>query len=448
VADAPELLAAELRALVAKAQSERRAPSVAAAVVRKGDVLWADAIGLADAESGEQATPEHQYRLGSITKTLTAVAVMQLRDAGKLDLEDRLDAPLDVPRHGDLTLRHMLSHASGLERELPGEVWESLEFPQTTGEILALLDEAERVLAPRQAWHYSNLGFLLLGEVVTKAAGTPYDDHVQERILRPLGMTRTHFAPDAPVAVGYSVDPFSDRAHREPMLVEERGGLAAAGQLWGTVGDLCRWAAFLAAPDAAVLAPATVEAMASVETMADPVRWTLAWGLGLMLVRRGDRIYCGHNGGMPGYLASVLVDRSDGLGAAVLTNGMSLAPDELTLTLVEKARERLPAEPEPWRPSAAPPAELASALGRWWSEGSEYVFRWHDGALEARRSEAADWAPWSRFEAAGAEDAFKTVAGRERGESLRLVRGADRRVVRMYWATYPFSREHEVTGAP
>jgi hypothetical protein len=75
----------------------------------------------------------------------------------------------------------------------------------------------------------------------------------------------------------------------------------------------------------------------------------------------------------------------------------------------------------------------------------EFVFRWHDGALEARRAEAPDWIPWARFEPAG-DDVLRTVAGRERGEPLRLVRDADGQVRRMYWATYPLSRDFEVTG--
>ena len=120
---ASDELAAELRAVLAEHQTDKRLPSIAGAVLRDREVLWADAVGLADAEAGEAATPEHQYRIGSITKTFTAVAVMQLRDEGKLDLEDRLDEHLDVPARGDLTLRRMLSHGSGLQRELPGNVW-------------------------------------------------------------------------------------------------------------------------------------------------------------------------------------------------------------------------------------------------------------------------------------------------------------------------------------
>ncbi len=440
---APE---AELRAILAKAQSEQRLPSVAGAVVRDGKIIWADAVGVADSEAGEDATPEHQYRIGSITKTFTAVAVMQQRAEGKLGLEDRLDAHLDVPACGDLTLRRMLSHGSGLQREIPGDVWETLEFPKSTEELLATLEEAEAVLAPGERWHYSNLAFVLLGEVVANLSGLPYEDYVEQRILQPLGLARTSFSPEPPTAVAYAVDPYSDVVHKEPMLVERKGSIAAAGHLWSTVGDLCRWAAFLAEPAPEVLAPESLDLMTSVQTMADPHRWSLAWGVGLMLVRKDDHIYCGHDGGMPGYLANVLVDREDGLGAAVLLNGANASPSELSLELVETTRKRYPPESKPWLPSAPPAEELASALGRWWSEGSEFVFRWHEGRLEARLAEAPSWQPWARFEPLDA-DRFRTVFGRERGELLRLVRDSEGTVTRMYWATYPLSREPEVTGA-
>jgi CubicO group peptidase (beta-lactamase class C family) len=443
---APEGLAAELRAILAGAQSEKRAPSIAAAVLRDGEVVWEDAVGLAEAERGEQATADHQYRIGSITKTFTAVAVMQLRDAGKLDLEDRLDAHLPVPAHGGLTIRRMLSHASGLQREIPGDVWETMKFPSSTDELLATLEEAEQVLAPGERWHYSNLAFVLLGEVVAKLSGTAYEDYVEQRILQPLGLTRTGFAPTPPTAIAYSVAPYEDVVRREPMMVERTGGIAAAGQLWSTVGDLCKWAAFLAEPGE-LLSKDALETMTSVQAMADSVRWQLAWGVGLMLLRSGERIYAGHDGGMPGYLANVLVSREDKLGAAVLTNGDTLSPSELSVALVDKVRERYPPEAPAWAPDAGAPAELAGILGRWWSEGAEFVFRWKDGVLEARWAEAAEWAPWSRFEPLG-DDRFRTVYGRERGELLRVVRDGDGTPAKLYWATYPFTRDPQPFGEP
>jgi CubicO group peptidase (beta-lactamase class C family) len=441
--DAP---ASALRAILAEAQAKNRLPSVAGAVLRDGELLWSDAVGLADAESGEAATAEHQYRIGSITKTFTAVAVMQLRDVGRLDLEDRLDAHLDVPALGDLTLRQMLSHASGLQREIPGNVWESLRFPSSAEELVATLAEAERVLAPGERWHYSNLAYVLLGEVVAKLSGMPYEDYVETRILQPLGLARTSFSPEAPTAIAYSVEPYTDVVLREPMLVERTGGIAAAGQLWSTVGNLCRWAAFLASPDPDVLSPDSLELMTSVQSMADPYRWSRAWGVGLMLVRSGERIYCGHDGGMPGYLANVLVDRESGLGGAVLVNGSQGSPSEVALALIDKSRELMPPQTKEWRPGDEAPADLATALGRWWSEGTEFVFRWHDGRLECRWADSPDWTPWTRFERIEV-DRFRTVFGRERGELLELRRDAEGNVTRMVWATYPFAREHEVTGA-
>jgi CubicO group peptidase (beta-lactamase class C family) len=118
--ETPATLTADLRRLARKAQADGRVPSVTAAVARNGETVWADAIGLADVETGREATLDDQYRVGSITKTFTAAAVMILRDEGALELEAPLDAYLpDVP-HAP-SLRFLLAHASGLQREVPGD---------------------------------------------------------------------------------------------------------------------------------------------------------------------------------------------------------------------------------------------------------------------------------------------------------------------------------------
>ena len=166
---APEGLAAELSGIVREAQAENRLPSVSAAAVREGEIVWSEAVGLADVERGEEATRDHQYRIASITKTVTAVGIMRLRDEGRLSLDDRLDQHLDGAEHG-LTIRGLLSHLSGLQREVPGNVWETLEMP-TREELLPRLAEAEKPLAHGAYWHYSNLAYSLLGEVVARVSG-------------------------------------------------------------------------------------------------------------------------------------------------------------------------------------------------------------------------------------------------------------------------------------
>jgi len=431
--------APELRRIVAAAQADR-IPSVAAAVVRDGHVVYSDAIGIA--EAGRDATPDDQYRIGSISKTFCAAAVMQLRDAGELALDDPLTAYVPESAEGP-TIRRLLSHASGLEREPKGEIWESLK-PPTRDEFLAQLGEVENVLEPGRRFHYSNLGFALLGELVRRVAGRPFEDYVDERILRPLGMERTTWRAAAPFAKGWFVDPYDERLLQEGDM--EPGATQSVGGLWSTVGDLARWAAFLADPDPAVLKPETVDEMASVQVMVDGA-WKAGYGLGLQLMRDGDRVYAGHGGAMPGFLAGLAVVRSDKAGAAVLTNtSASAEPDALAMRLVAKSLELDPPGPAPWTPRDEAPGALRPLLGRWWSEGHEFVFFCRDGKLHARLDPPRPGAEPAVFEPAD-DDRFRTVSGRENGEWLRVARDGQGAVTKLYWATYAFTRDPQVFGA-
>jgi len=439
---APERLRVELERLLRKEQAEKRLPSVAAAVVREGEVVWEQALGAADAAAGVEATPDTQYRIGSITKTFTAVAVLQLRDAGDLDLEDPLDRHLEGVPHRP-TIRRLLSHASGLQRETPGDVWVTLQF-LSEEELLRDLGQAEQVLPPGARFHYSNLAFALLGQVVARVSGLPYERYVRERILDPLGLARTTFRPQAPHAQGYLVDPYREGVLEEPPV--QTGSFVPAGELWSTVRDLCRWAAFLAAPDESVLAAKTLEEMRAVQVIEDHERWTSGYGLGLGLVRDGERILVGHGGSMPGFIARVLVSPKETTGAAVLTNSSTARIGAFAAGLVARTVELHPPAPEPWRAEEPPPAELASALGRWWLEGDELVFSWRRGRLEARDTLAEDWEPPAVFEREDG-DRWRTVSGPEHGEQLLLERDADGAVARMYWAGYVLTRAPRPFGA-
>ena len=430
------------RRLALEAQSSGRLPSLSAAVFRGGELAWSEAIGRADVEQGIEATTDTQYAVASITKTFTAAAVLQLRDAGRLDLDDPLSRYLPEAAHGSPTLRRMLSHVSGLQREPPGEIWETLVFPNEE-ELLRGLEEAEQVLPPAGAWHYSNLAYALLGHVVARVAGIPFRDYVQDRLLRPLGLQRTTWGPTPPAALPYFVEPYSDAVRREPVL--ELGGKGGESGLYSTVGDLARWGAFLAEPDESVLAPASVAEMHDLQVMAEP-DWTLGWGLGIELWRRGDRIFGGHTGGFPGFVSILVYSRSQPIGAVLLTNSSRWPKlSETGVDLVEAALEELPPKREPWAPEESPPAKILPVLGRWWSEGDETILSWRAGKLEARLATAPPEREPSVFEPDG-DDRFRTVSGRERGEVLRVVRDDRGEVVRLYWATYPFTRTPEIFG--
>lgn len=432
------------RRLALEAQQAGRLPSLAAGVFRGDELVWSYAVGLADVESEEAATPDTQYGVASITKTFTAASVFQLRDEGKLELDEPLSRYLPEAAHGSPTLRRLLAHASGLQREPPGEVWETLEFPGE-GELLARLDQAEQVLAPGAAWHYSNLAYALLGHVVARVSGTPFRDYVREQLLEPLGLRRTTWGATEPAARPYFVEPYSDAVKREPEL--ELGGKGGESGLASTVGDLARWGSFLMDPDEDVLAGASVAEMHELQIMAEP-DWTLGWGLGIALWRRGERIFAGHTGGFPGFLSMLTYSRRERIGAVVLTNsGRWTKLSDTGLALAEAALDEAGRQDEPWAPEDPPPDEIVPLLGRWWSEGDESIFSWRRGKLEARPATAPPDREPSVFEPVG-EDSYRTASGRERGEPLRVVRDDSGAVVKLYWATYPFTREPEIFGAP
>ena len=433
---APDALAAELERLVRRQQRDRRLPSIVAAVVRDGELAWETAVGTADIGEARDATPDTQYRLGSITKTFTAAAILQLRDAGRLDLEDTLDRHLEGVPHAP-SLRRLLSHTSGLQRETHDDAWFTHHFADPR-ELLETFDRAEQVLPPGARFHYSNLAFALLGIVVDRVSGVRYADYVRERLLRPVGLERTGFQPQAPAARGYLVQPYADGVWEEAPV--ETGAWIAAGQLWGTVRDLCRWAAFLAAPDESVLARTSVEEMRTVQTIDDHERWSSGYGLGLGLLRDGERLLVGHGGSMPGFIAGVHISPSDKVGAAVLTNSSNARLAETEMKLIAETVERWPASPEPWAVEAPPPDDVLPLLGPWFLEGDEIVFRWRRGKLEARLSDLPDWRPPSVFVREG-DDRWRTESGMEQGEALRLERDDAGRVVRMIWAGYPVTRE-------
>jgi CubicO group peptidase (beta-lactamase class C family) len=427
-------------------QVEQRVPSTAAAVFRGSELVWTGAVGFADVESGEEVTADHQYRIGSITKTFTAAAIMRLRDEGRLDLEDPLGEHLPDTPHAKLPLRRMLSHLSGLQREFPGDVWESLELPERD-ELFARLGETEQVLAPGVGFHYSNLAFALLGEVVALRSQTPYSDHVRETFLEPLGMTRTTWHGEPPVAKGYLVEPYADRVQPEGFDVDLRSSTSAGG-LWSTVGDLCKWGAFLCSPDEDVLSAASVEEMHGFQAMADLETWTYGFGLGLMLFRRGERLLAGHNGGMPGHATFLNYSRKEQIGSAHFLATTSPSPEASALgfELSVKAVEALGAEPPPWRPDAdAPPEELEGVLGRWWAEGSEVVLSYREGKLRAKYPSVPGERGVAIFERE-APDRYRVASGVERGELLRVVRDGEGNVEKLYWATYPFTREPRAFG--
>lgn len=363
--------AARLSRRVAEEQAGCRLPSVAAGLVRGGRLVWTEAIGSADGRGGtdQRVTVDTQYRIGSITKTFVAVQVMRLRDEGRLGLDDPLDAHVPGSVAGHLTIAQLLSHTSGLQSETHGPWWE--RTPGGPWDDLAG-DLAVR-LTPGRRFHYSNVGFAALGEVIARHRGTSWVDSVRTELLEPLGMTRTTPRPVAPYAQGLAVHPFADLVLPEPE--HDGGAMAPAGQLWSTVTDLARWATFIGGDTAGILSDDTLEEMVRPIAVIDVpgAPWTGAQGLGIQLWNIDGTRYAGHGGSMPGFLAGLRIEVGGGDGVVVFTNATSGLSGPFSADLLAIAADD-PATPEPWRARPVPP-EVAELLGSWFWGTSEQVLR-------------------------------------------------------------------------
>ena len=425
--------------MAVEAQRASRTPALAAGIAHRGDLLWSAGVGTADLS--DPTVPlgvDTQFLIASNTKTFVAAMVMQLRDEGRLGLDDLVDDLLPGSTHPGVTVRQLLAHVSGMQREsVSPEFWDTLEIPDAAA-FVADWNAAERVLDPHAAWHYSNLGYIALGEVIARLDGRPWTESLRVRLLDPLGLRDTTLEPRPPVSGRYYVSPFTDVPVEEPPLF--LGILAAAGGLASTVADLARWHGFLLDPDESVLRRDTVSEMLEPVAVRDD-RFSAAHGLGFVIVRQDGRTWFGHTGGTPGGITGVFSDRESGTTAIVLMNNTGAKdPTGASIRLGEYVASHDPAPLEPWTPGTDAPAELLPLAGLWFSEGAPFVFRIREGRLEAVVGGADPALPPSVFEPEG-ENVFRTVSGRERGERLTVRRRADGSVHMLNWATYRFTRE-------
>ncbi|MDP9799915.1 CubicO group peptidase (beta-lactamase class C family) [Catenuloplanes nepalensis] len=424
-----------LRHRLAAGQSRGRTPSVVAAVVRDGGPVWAEGWGTVD---GGVPDGDVQYRIGSITKTFTAILVLRLRDEGLLDLGDVLDAHLPGTAAGDATIGALLAHTAGLAAEPPGPWWE-----RTPGalrpELTDVLPATPFVSAPGRRFHYSNPGYALLGALVEKLRGASWAEVLRREVLEPLGMRRTGLDPVAPHAAGWAVHPWADVLLPEP--AQDLGVMAPAGALWSTASDLARLAAFLLDGDDRVLRRDTVEEMCEPRTP--------EYGLGVQILRAPDgRVLTGHTGSLPGFLAMLAIDPEERLGAVVFGNATTgLDVGAVTADLIRIVAEREPHVPEPWRPLPSIDPELLALAGPWYWGPSPYLLSpaadgflelsaLHGGGTRATRLRPDPDGGWT-----GRSGYFA-------GERLRVERDASGAVTHLDVGTFVFTRRPYDPGAP
>jgi len=421
-------------------QVNGRAPSMTAAIVRDGEVAWWAGRGTVNGTAPDDDT---QYRLGSITKSIVAAVVLRLRDEGRLDLNDPLDKHVPGTSFGSSTIGQLLSHTGGLTSESPGSWWERSEGGDWASLAASLARDALKN-RPGSRFHYSNVGFGVLGEVIARHRGTDWLTAATREVLEPLGMTRTTPHPRGRHARGWAVHPFADLLLPEPS--PDAGAMAPAGQLWSTVRDLGRWTAFVGGDTGEVLNPDTVAEMRTVATVDDGDTWTSGYGLGLQLFRHQGRRLAGHTGSMPGFLACTVVDEGTGTGALTFANATSgPAILGLAIDLISIADEHEPNLPEEWRPSEVD-RSLLPLTGLWhWGPTPYHLRLIPGGMLSLTPVSGAGRA--SRFRPVG-EDEWLGLDGYYSGETLRVGRDTDGTPRHLDLATFIFTRTPYDPAAP
>ncbi|MCX5422096.1 serine hydrolase [Streptomyces sp. NBC_00078] len=434
-----ELLSGTRRALlhrIAVAQTEGRAPSVVAAVARGGRTVWHGARTSAD---GHGPDGNVQYRIGSITKTFTAVLVLRLRDEGALDLGDPLEKHLPGTGAGEATIADLLAHTSGLAAESPAPWWE-----RTAGalrpELADVLGEQAFLHPVGRRFHYSNPGYTVLGTLVEKLRGAPWEEVLRREVLEPLGLDRTSAHPKAPHAGGWAVHPWADVLLPEP--AEDLGRMAPAGQLWSTAADLARFAVFLAHGDDRVLSAETVREMrtpAAPAEAADVVDGA-TYGLGLQIQHRSGRLLVGHSGSLPGFLANLTISVEDDVAAVVLANCTS-GPllGTVGADLVRIVGEAEPRIPDPWRPLAQIAPRVLELTGPWYWGTHAFALRLAtDGGVSLEPLSGSGRR--SRFRANG-DGTWTGLEGYYAGELLTAVRRPDGTVSHLDLGSFVFTRQ-------
>jgi D-alanyl-D-alanine carboxypeptidase len=324
----------ELETIINRTLERERVPGAAIGIVRDQEMVWSRGFGYADLASDRPMDTDTLFRCGSITKTFTATAIVQLRDEGKLSIDDPIVRYIPEfgavkARYGtpdQVTFRRLLTHTSGLSGEGPDNGWERLEFPAIE-EMIAALPRTEILIEPETQYKYSNLGFALMGEAIRRISAMPYADYVQHNILQPLGMNGSGFALSEAMrlrmATGYTVRWLEGEppvAPHPPLR-----GWDAAGALYSSVNNLARWIALQfrtnaeARGGAQVLKGASLIAMHRAQFM-EPT-WMAGYGLGWRADRRGENIYHHHSGGIHGFLTKITFNQLHRIGTIVLTNG-------------------------------------------------------------------------------------------------------------------------------
>jgi D-alanyl-D-alanine carboxypeptidase len=293
-------------------------PSATVAVVRHGQLAYANAYGCARLNPCVSAAPEMRYAIGSISKQFTAAAILLLQEEGKLSLDDPISRFIPgLTRGNDVTIREILSHTSGYQDFWPQDYVMPMMLTATTPQAIANRWAKQPLdFEPGSRWQYSNTNYTLAGMVVEKASGMPFFQFIRSRILNPLGLSSASdfdVNPRAATVTGYiryGLGPLRPAPDAGP------GWMWAAGELAMTASDLAKWD--MSVIKHGLLRPESYRALTTDVRLNNGVG--TGYGLGVDVAMQGGRFMVEHSGEVSGFTAENMVFPDDSAAVVVLTN--------------------------------------------------------------------------------------------------------------------------------
>ena len=312
-------------------------PGLTAIVTNKDETKWTGSFGLSNGV--EPMKVENTFSICSISKLFTAVAIMQLVEDGKINLDDPIQKVLpwfdinsefkDVP---ELTIKSILSHSSGLPRESNHPYWSWPDFPfPTKQDVIDELKNQEMLYPPSKYYQYSNLGLSLLGFIVEEVTQTNFDDYVNQNILIPLSMnnTKTYMSTEdygKNLTLGYSS--LNRNNEREKVNFFNADGIAAAAGFTSNVEDLAKFARWqidlVKSLEKNILSPETLKLMHEIHW--DDKLTSVTRGLGFGVYNFDGENWVGHGGSCPGYRSQLYINTNKELAYSVMINSSGTSP--------------------------------------------------------------------------------------------------------------------------
>jgi CubicO group peptidase (beta-lactamase class C family) len=311
-------------------------PGLTMGIIQNQELIWKKGFGFADLQKKIPTTPQSIFRIASITKLFTSTAIMQLRDGGKLHLDDPVIKYLPwfkikdrFPDAPEITIRHFLTHTSGIPREAAFPYWTDHKFP-TIEQIKEELPNQETIFPSETKFKYSNLAMALLGQIVVAASGEEYESYIINHILKPLGMNNTSVTlsdkDKQKLVTGYGIRlPNFERKH---MPYTESKGLTPAANMSSNVEDLAKFISLQFREEKVggnqILKSSTLKEMQRVHWLKPS--WSSGWGLGFSIRKYGKRTLVGHGGWVAGNRTQIYFCSKEKIGVVVMSNSEDGSP--------------------------------------------------------------------------------------------------------------------------